>query len=100
MYTAALVGWAVFLVAAAFYTQRARNRETRPLAAYLLFVTVFSVTAVVLFAGLVRLMSWLGENGVPSHPLTVGLLLLAIFVSAFLVARWQMRKPPIPSRRP
>src|SRR3546814_15533908 len=44
--------WGAFMMAAIFYTQEARHPATKPLAAYMIFTTVFSVAAFVLFGGL------------------------------------------------
>lgn len=94
MLYAALALWAVFLVAAAFYTRRARNPQMRPLAAYLIFVVVFTAASFVLFVTLTFLAGVLGRTDALAHPVVAVLFLAAVFVPAFLAARWQFRKPP------
>lgn len=94
MYSVVLVLWAAFLVAAAFYTRRAQNPGARPLAAYLIFVTVFTVSAFILFMILLVLLDAFGSAGVLTNPVAAAVFLIVVFVPAFLIARWQLRKPP------
>lgn len=89
------VAIAVFiLLIAAPYVASIRHPQQRPFAAYLIFMTVFSVTAVVLFlligwlAHSTELASALGELGLALALLIFGLL------PAIIVASWQARKPP------
>lgn len=56
MYITALALWAAFLIAALFYTPRARNSRTRPLAAYLIFSAVFTMTSFVVFAVIIAVL--------------------------------------------
>jgi hypothetical protein len=62
MYITALAVWAAFLVVAVYYTRRGRNRRIRPLAAYLIFVTLFTVASFVLFAAIIILLGALGQE--------------------------------------
>lgn len=100
MYLAALGLWAAFLVAAVFYARTARHPETRPLAAYLIFVIIFTVSSFVLFAAAALLLRGTGQAGALAHPAGAALFLLAVFVPAFVIARWQLRKPPRPPISP
>lgn len=97
MYATAVILWVLFLVGAVFYTRRARHPDTRPLAAYLIFITVFTVAAFVIFAGGLLLLDAAGEVELLSRPVVAVLFLMVVFVPAFLLGRWQLRKPP---RRP
>lgn len=100
MYFAGLALWAGFLVIAFFYTRRARHPKARPLAAYLIFVIVFTVSSFVLFGSLTFLLQALDQASALSDPMAAALFLVVVFVPAFLVARWQLRKPPRRPRRP
>lgn len=86
--------WGAFMMGAIFYTQEARHPDTKPLAAYLIFVTVFSTAAFVVFGGLTVLLQVLGQAGLLSNPGAALIFLMAVFLPAFFLARWQLRKPP------
>jgi len=88
-----LIVWAVFLLAAAVYVARYRHRSQRPIAAFLIFVTLFSATAAVLYFLLIWLAAALGL--IPALHSVVGavLFLSLVFVPALLLARWQALKP-------
>lgn len=100
MYVTALVVWAVFLAVASLYTSRARNPQTRPLAAYLIFAATFTLSSFVIFAVIIAALSVLGSLQVLTHPIAGALFLVIVFVPALLIARWQLRKPPHPPERP
>lgn len=93
----AAIVWIVLLGAASLYTLRAHHPDTKPLAAVLIFAVVFSASAVVLMftiglvARLASVQEWLAQ------PAGAVVYLLAVVVPAFLLARWQIRRPP---RRP
>ena len=99
MTIAALVLWAVLLIAAAFYTKWARHPDAKPLAAFMIFVIVFSVFSFVVFATLAAILQALGRTEILTNPAVAILFLLVVFVPAFLVARWQLRRPPHRFRR-
>jgi hypothetical protein len=100
MYVTALTLWILFLVGIAFYVRRARHPEAKPVAAYLIFVIAFSATAFVLFGALTLLLQLAGQADLLAEPLAAGTFLIAVFLPAFLVGRWQLRKPPMRSRQP
>jgi hypothetical protein len=100
MYIVALALWAAFLIAAVFYVGRARNPRIRPLAAYLIFVTIFTLASFAVFAAILFLLEALGQLGALDNPLAAAVSLVLMFIPAFLVARWQIRKPPPPPVRP
>ena len=86
--------WGAFLAGAVFYTQEARHPETKALAAYLIFVTVFSVVALAVFGGLTTVLRGLGYTDMLEEPLWIAAFLAAVFLPAFFLARWQIKKPP------
>jgi quinol-cytochrome oxidoreductase complex cytochrome b subunit len=86
--------WGAFMTGAVFYTQEARHPETRPLAAYLIFVTIFSVVVLAIFGGLTSVLRGLGQTDLLEQPLWSGAFLAAIFLPAFFLGRWQIKKPP------
>jgi hypothetical protein len=88
------VVWLVFLVLAIPYVARARHPAATPLAAYLVFVGVLSLTAAALFWVLTAAVALLGFGAELATPLGAALFLLAVFAPAFAVARWQLRRNP------
>jgi hypothetical protein len=88
-----LVLWAVLLLAAIPYTLHVRHPSTHPLAAYLVFVSVFTLCAAALFIVLTGLLSiWL-RPGILSQPAGALAFLALVFIPAFFVGRWQLRQP-------
>jgi len=83
------------LAAAAPYVARIRHPEQRPFAAYMIFVIIFSVTALLLFI----LIGWLADTlGLMQSLGAAGMMvLLAVFGlgPALVLATWQARKPPM-----
>lgn len=100
MYITALAFWAAFLFAAAYYTRRGRHPRMRPLAAYLIFGTVFIVASFTLFAAAIVLIGSFGQERALGNPIVATIFLLLVFVPAFLLAHWLIRKPPRPPIRP
>jgi hypothetical protein len=86
--------WGAFMMGAIFYTQEARHPETRLLAAYLIFATVFTATAFAAFSTLTLALRAAGLTHVLEHPIAAAAFLAAVFLPAFFLARWQLRKPP------
>lgn len=86
---------AIVLLAAAFpYVQHAKHSQARTLAAYLLFVAIFALVAAVLYTLIGGIIAALGFGGALDNPVAALLFVAAIFVPAFLIARWQVRRPP------
>ncbi len=92
--------WALFLIAAIAYTQRERHPASKPLAAYMIFVIAFSVTAFVIFATAIFLLQLSGYTAVLDSSVAAALFMILVFGPAFLVGRWQLRKPPRRPRQP
>lgn len=86
--------WGAFMMAAIFYTQEARHPETGALAAYLIFASIFTATAFVAFSLLSLLVRAAEVSESLSHPLAAAAFQLGVFLPAFFIARWQLRKPP------
>jgi hypothetical protein len=93
-YCTAFAIWAVSLVLAFFYARRAKHPQTHLLAVYLIFVTIFTASSVVLFSILSFLLHAAGQAGMLNDPLVATLFLIAVFLPGVLFARWQLRKPP------
>lgn len=89
-----IVCWGILLVAAGAYAYRARHPAMRPLAAVLIFATVFSAAALVLLFAIAALGEALSLRAWLSTPPGTVVYLLLVFVPAFLLARWQLRRPP------
>lgn len=83
----------VILVVALPYVARIRHPSQHLLAAYLIFTSVFFVTAMILFS----LFGWIAARldlaGYLSEPGPGLILLMLVFVPAFALASWQARKP-------
>jgi hypothetical protein len=84
----------VILAAAIPYVARIRHPEQRPLAAYLIFVSVFVASAVVLFSLLVWLTGTLGLADALGRLGPAVLFLVLVFLPAGALATWQARQPP------
>ena len=98
--------WITFVVAVALlvvavpYVSWVRNRAQRPLAAYLIFVTVFLASGLVLFGVLSWAIWRLGLDATLNRPVPALVFLLLVFVPAFALATWQARKPPSKASAP
>ncbi|MEE4239681.1 MAG: hypothetical protein V2I51_23415 [Anderseniella sp.] len=90
----------MLLLFAAYYSARARNPEVPRLAAFLIFTTVLTTVSFSLFMIMTYLSQQAGYSDVLSEPALAALFLLIVFVPGFLLARWQIRKPPKTRRMP
>jgi hypothetical protein len=92
--TLALVIWLILLALAFPYVRRAKHPETPTLAAFMLFVMLFSVVGATLFFAL----SWLAVKAgwalALANPVWALLFLALVFAPAFLFARWMITRPP------
>lgn len=86
--------WLVLMLLAVPYVRRARHPGVNPVAAYLLFTTLFSVGAVVMYSVLLVLLNRYSALALLFDPLGVAVFLALVFVPAFLLGRWQLKKPP------
>ncbi len=99
-YPIAALVWILLLLLAIPYVRRQRHPSTKPLAAYLVFVSVFSLCAGALFYAATSAVTALA---LAEEVATVGgaaAFLSFVFVPAFLVARWQVRRPPTRTLEP
>lgn len=90
----ALAGLGIILLLAYPIVARLRHREEQPLAAYLIFVVVFSATACSIFLGLVNLSVLWPEAAATSFVLSANGVVLLSVVPSFLLGIW------LSSRRP
>ncbi|WP_420564763.1 hypothetical protein [Thalassobaculum sp.] len=100
MDTVVVALWLIFLVAAVFYVRRARHPDARPLAAYLIFILAFTASAFVAFVTVSMILVGLDRSDATAHPVGAALFLVLVFAPAFVIGRWQIRKPPRPSPEP
>lgn len=90
----------VILVAAIPYVSWVRNPAQRPVAAYLIFVTVFLAAGFVLFGVLSWVLWRLGLDDALNQPIPAVVFLLLVFVPAFALGTRQIRKPPTKPHQP
>ena len=89
----------LFLLAvSAAYVGMAKHPCTKILASLLIFLTIVAAVTGGLFFGALSLVSLLGYDPILTTRLTFALLASAL-VPGFFVARWQIRKPPLPAPR-
>jgi hypothetical protein len=93
-YSIGIAAGVVILVAAIPYVLHIRHPEQKPFAAYLIFVSVFVVTAAVLFRLLAQLASTYGLGATLNAPAPALLFLALVFLPAVALATWLARKPP------
>lgn len=90
---AAFLVWIAFFILAIPLVLRIRHPDQRPFAAYLIFVSLFTLVAGILFA----LFSWLavvlGLSEALERVAPAIVFLLLVFTPAFWIAVWQARKP-------
>lgn len=93
-YWTSLLAGAAILVVAIPYVRRLRHPDQKPLAAYLIFVSVFVTTAVVLYSSLAWLALKLGVEAALGNTWPALLFLVLVLLPAIALASWQARKPP------
>jgi hypothetical protein len=84
----------LILAAAIPYVARIRHSGQKALAAYLIFMTVFVASALLLYGILYRLAGSLDLAPRLDEAGPALLLLVLVFLPAFALASWQARKPP------
>ena len=99
MLYAVIALWAMLLIGAGFYVRRIRHPDAPFLEAYLIFLTVFTVGAFLLFAALIFVFTALGGADALASPVAAGVVLVAVFVPPFLFAGKFASGPPR-QRRP
>ena len=94
IYTTGAAVWLLLLIAAVPYVRRIRHPDQRPLAAYLIFVTVFGLALLILAAAVGWLLSLFELDHLLGDPFAAVVVVALVSVPAFIVASWQARKPP------
>lgn len=94
MYIFAFACWIVFMVLAVYISKKFRHEDSPALAAYLIFVTVFTVTSFIIFMTLTSFIQYFGMAHELTKPLFGTLFLFVVFGPAFLLAALIVRKPP------
>jgi drug/metabolite transporter (DMT)-like permease len=93
-YSVVIIVWLILLVLAYPYVHRARHPATKPMAAYLLFVSLFSAVG----GGIFLVLFWfILATGAATHlgdPLWSVLFVAIVILPAFFTARWQLKRPP------
>ena len=89
-----IVLWVALMLLAIPYVRRTRHPRAEPLAAYMVFVILFSVGAIVMYSVLILLLGWVDRLEVLHRPRGAATFLALVFAPAFLLARWQLKKPP------
>ncbi|MGB7934622.1 MAG: hypothetical protein WCH04_20830 [Gammaproteobacteria bacterium] len=99
-YWTSLLAGAAILGVAIPCVMRIRHPEQKPLAAYLIFVSVFVTATVVIYS----LLAWLAVNldleAALGHTGPALLFLVMVLLPAIALASWQARKPPWRQRGP
>ncbi len=93
-YTIAVLLWLALLALAYPYVRRVKHPQERTMAAYLLFVTLFSAVGSVVFLVLAWLITQLGSARLLHEPFGFLALMILVLLPSFLIARWQIRRPP------
>ena len=94
-----IIAWVAFLVLAVPYVMWAKHPATKPLAAYLIFVTIVSVAGWVIYSLVTVLLAGLlapEAQGQPALPIAAFVLSLVLGI---ILAHWQIRKAPRESPR-
>lgn len=91
----ALAIWLILLALAFPYVRRTKHPKVRPLAAFLLFATLFSVVSGTLFFALSSIVLSMGWGAALATPLGALAFLVLVFAPGFLFARWLIKRPPL-----
>jgi len=93
-YTISMLAWIAVLVASMPYVNHIRHPDQQPVAAYLIFMFAFLVSAAAFYGLLSLLPGMLETESQPGEILDTVFILLLVFTPAFLTARWLAGKPP------
>lgn len=84
------------LPAAYLYCDKARHPHLKPFAAFLIFLSTFSLVGALAYFSAIFLLQSVGMVHLLFAPIGGASMVGATLLSAFLAARWQIRKPPHP----
>ncbi|HYQ71351.1 MAG TPA: hypothetical protein VET88_05420 [Gammaproteobacteria bacterium] len=93
-YAIGIVVVVILLIAAIPYVACIRHASQKPLAAYLIFVSMFAASAAVIASVLAWLAGIVGLAAGLDATAPALLFLALIFLPALAIATWQARKPP------
>ena len=93
--TLAFAIWLILLALAFPYVRRTKHPRVKTLAAFMLFVMLFSVVSATVFFVLSWVAAAAGWASALTNVLWALLFLALIFVPAFLAARWLIKRPPL-----
>ena len=93
LWNSIFVGIAILVIAIPIVI-RIRHPQQKPLAAYLIFITVFVLIAFFLFSLLTLLITNADLETLLYEPLLVILFHVLVFIPALAVAIWLAAKPP------
>lgn len=85
---------AAFLLLAWPLSRRMKHPDMKPLAAWLVFVSVFALAGGALFAALAGAISLVGATGALDRPAWAILAALLVIAPALAAARASVRRPP------
>ena len=83
-YLFVFLAWIVFLVVAFPYVQKIKHEDQKLGAAYLIFVTVFSVGAYVLFSVIISVLGIVWDYGQVTGPA----IAVAVFIGSVIPSAW------------
>lgn len=89
-----IILWLVLMVLALPYVRRAKHPRAQTLAAYMIFVTLLSMGAGIMYSIVILLLGTYDRLAYLHHPLGATAFLIVVFVPSFLLGRWQLKKPP------
>lgn len=90
----ALVIWILALIAAWPYVQQTKHPDMKPLVGYLVFVSLFSLVAGMLYSLSTFALSVTVGLQALQDPVNALTFLVIVFVPPFLIARWLIKRPP------
>jgi hypothetical protein len=92
--TVGFMVWLTLMLLAIPYVRHAKHPRSHVVAAYMVFVVLFSLGAVVMYSVLLRVLIGFDAVDYLHHPLGALFFLALVFIPAFLLGRWQLKKPP------
>jgi len=92
--TLEIVAWLVILLLAIPFVSWTRHPQTKPLAAYLIFITILSVAGWITYGVLSALMAGVADTRSETYSALQLTVFGASLVAGILLGVWQIRKPP------